>query len=57
MNTNNANILLCLVNTKLRDKYTSLDELCDDLDLNKDEIIDKLKSIGYTYNNELNQFK
>ena len=28
-------ILFSFINTKLRDKYTSLDELCDDLDINK----------------------
>ena len=30
-----VNLLVSIVNTKLRDHYSSLDELCDDLDLNK----------------------
>ena len=50
------NILLSVVNTKLRDFYDSLDSLCDDLDYDKEEIIRILKSIGYIYNKDLNQF-
>ena len=46
-----------LVNMKLRDFYSSLDNYCDDLDLNKEELIDHLAKAGYEYNNELNQFK
>ena len=53
----NPTILLSVINTKLRDVYSSLDELCNDLDESKEEIISKLKSIGYEYNSELNQFK
>ncbi len=41
---------------KLRDEYSSLDELCKTLDADKNEIIDKLNSINYTYNEERNQF-
>lgn len=51
------NILLSVVNTKLRDFYKSLDDLCDDLDESKDEIIEVLASIGYHYDKDLNQFK
>lgn len=49
-------ILLSLVNTKLRDFYPSLDSLCEDADISKDEIIKKLSAIDYTYNAELNKF-
>ena len=49
-------MLLCIINTKLRDFYSSLDELCDDLDYNKNFINEKLNSIDYCYNIELNQF-
>lgn len=49
-------ILLSYVNTKLRDNYTNLDSLCDDLDLDKEELKDKLSEIGYYYNEELNAF-
>lgn len=52
-----AQILLSIINTKLRDEYESLESLCDDLNITEDEIIKKLKSIGYEYNKENNQFK
>lgn len=51
-----AVMLLSVVNMRLRDSYSSLDKLCDDLDENKDEIIERLSSIGYEYNEEINQF-
>lgn len=51
------NILLSFINLKLRDFYLSLDDLCDDLDISKDEIEEKLLSIGYKYNSDENQFK
>ena len=50
-------VLLSIVNTKLRDQYSSLDKLCEDLDESKEEIEKTLASIGYYYNEELNQFK
>lgn len=49
-------ILLSYVNTKLRDFYPSLDALCEDADISKDEIIKKLAVIDYAYNAELNKF-
>lgn len=54
---NDANMLLSIINMKLRDQYRSLDELCDDLDLSKSEIEEKLKTIDYLYNEAINQFK
>jgi hypothetical protein len=53
----NPILLLSIVNTKLRDFYSSLDELCQDLDESKDEIIDILASSGYIYDKEINQFR
>ena len=53
----NPQILLSVINTKLRDFYSSLDELCNELDESKEDIIDNLKKIGYYYNQEENQFK
>jgi hypothetical protein len=53
---NNPFVLLSYINTKLRDNYSSLDDLIDDLDLNKDEIINALKSINYEYDESLNKF-
>ena len=50
-------MLLSFINMKLRDDYNSLDQLCDVLDVSKQEIEEKLKLIGYRYNEEQNQFK
>lgn len=49
-------MLLSYVNTKLRDFYSSLDALCDDLDLDKNEIVNTLAAAGYRYNSDRNQF-
>ncbi len=49
-------MLLSLVNMKLRDFYPSLKDLCEDLDVNRQEIIDKLCAIGYEYDETLNKF-
>lgn len=49
-------MLLSFVNLKLRDYYPSLDEMCKALDLEKEEIIKKLKSIDYEYSVEYNKF-
>ena len=49
-------MLLSYVNLKLRDFYESLDALCDDMDLDKAEIVDKLAGIDYHYDGERNQF-
>ena len=49
-------ILLSYVNTKLRDEYASLDELCDDLNEDRKQIEEKLKTIDYYYSAELNRF-
>ena len=53
---NDPMILLSVVNTKLRDTYSNIDMLCDDLDVDKDELISKLHKINYKYNAEKNQF-
>ena len=57
LDTMDPNILLSLVNTKLRDSYSSLELLCDDIDIEKHKIIEKLKTIGYDYDESQNQFK
>ena len=50
------NILLSVINTKLRDQYFSLDELCDDLDYSKEEIVEILSNNGFFYDSNKNQF-
>ena len=49
-------ILYSYINTKLRDDYASLDILCEDLDINQEELVEKLASIGMTYDATLNKF-
>lgn len=49
-------MLLSYVNLKLRDFYSSLAALCDDMDISEAEIIQKLASIDYHYDEEKNQF-
>ncbi len=50
-------ILLSYINTQLRDKYSSLDQLCQDFNIKPEEISEKLSAVGYEYNAELNQFR
>lgn len=49
-------ILLSVVNTKLRDYYSTLDVLCEDMQVDKQELIGKLEMIDYTYDAGSNQF-
>jgi len=49
-------ILLSVINTKLRDYYPSLDALCDDMQIDVQELSDKLDMIDYTYDAGRNQF-
>lgn len=53
---NQPMILLSFINTKLRDDYQSLDALCDDFRVDRDEIEEKLSSIDYEYDEGLNKF-
>ena len=47
-------VLLSFINTKLRDDYPSLDELCSSLCVN--DIKSKLAAIDYSYDAEKNRF-
>ncbi|MDE7452950.1 MAG: DUF4250 domain-containing protein [Clostridia bacterium] len=49
-------ILLSFINTKLRDEYSSLDELCDSLDIPCETILSRLDNLGYTYDEDKNAF-
>lgn len=49
-------ILFSVVNTKLRDEYPSLDDLCRDLDVDKQELESELSQAGFEYNAEQNKF-
>lgn len=49
-------MLLSYVNLKLRDFYSGLDQLCEDLDTDRNEIVRMLAEIDYHYDEEKNQF-
>ena len=49
-------ILLSVINTKLRDFYSSLDAFCEDKDISREELVEKLSSIDYQYDTVTNQF-
>ena len=53
---NDPVMLLSFVNLKLRDFYSHVDAMCDDLDIDKEELVKKLEGIDYHYNAERNQF-
>ncbi len=53
---NDPFMLMSFINMKLRDLYPSLDDLCSDMDVNKDYIIKKLGEAGFEYNPEANKF-
>ena len=50
-------ILYSWVNLKLRDFYPSLDTLCEDLNIEKEEIQEKLAAFGFEYDAEHNTFR
>lgn len=49
-------MLLSYVNTQLRDFYATLEVLCEDKGLDREELVEKLASIEYEYDGESNQF-
>ena len=50
-------ILLSLVNTLLRDRFPSLESLCEDQQTSQQELCAKLSAVGFTYDPKLNQFR
>lgn len=53
---NDPAMLLSFVNLKLRDFYKSLDEMCDDMDVDRETVERKLSKIGYEYDRSQNRF-
>ena len=49
-------MLLSFINLKLRDYYSSFEALCDDLDVDGQEITERLAAINYQYDAEKNRF-
>ena len=49
-------MLLSIINMKLRDHYASLDALCEDMDVSREEIVRTLAEVGYEYDENQNRF-
>lgn len=50
-------ILLSYVNTKLRDDFSSLDDMCKSLGTDRQELENTLSAVGYVYDKEKNCFR
>ena len=49
-------MLYSFINTQLRDNYSSLSELAEGLDVQKEEIENRLNEAGFMYEEEGNRF-
>ena len=49
-------MLYSFINMKLRDFYPSLDALCEDMNVERDEIVRTLKTVGFEYIPVRNRF-
>lgn len=49
-------MLISFINMKLRDLYPSLEALCEDLNIDRSELEEKLKAVGYEYNEATKRF-
>ncbi len=50
-------MLLSYVNMKLRDQYEDLEDLCDDLAIDRKDLEEQMASINYYYQEKEHQFK
>lgn len=53
---NDPMMLVSFINMHLRDNYPSLDALCSNMDINKDELTKRLAAAGFEYSAEHNKF-
>jgi hypothetical protein len=53
---NDPILLLSVINTKLRDFYSDLDALCEDINEDRTALETKLDAVGYVYDKQRNQF-
>ena len=54
---NDPILLRSIVNTLLRDEYSSPEDLCDDKGWSLDDLNSKLATQGFTYISEINQYR
>ncbi len=50
-------MLLSVINTALRDRYPTLEALCEDADLSATDLAERLSELGVSYDRQANQFK
>ena len=48
-------MLLGVINMRLRDEYSSLDALCNDLNIDKGDLVSRLAAAGFEYNPTANK--
>lgn len=53
---NDPAMLLGFLNMKLRDYYTGLDELCEDMNIDKEALLARMKEAGWEYSEENKKF-
>ncbi len=49
-------MLMSFINMKLRDLYPSLDALCEDLEISREELEEKLGKAGFEYSEDNKRF-
>ncbi len=49
-------MLMSFINMKLRDFYPTLDALCDDMDVDRQKLENKMAEAGLEYNAAANKF-
>lgn len=54
---NDPYMLLSFVNMKLRDSYSSLEQMCEDLDISENQILSVLDKAGFKYDKDNNVFR
>lgn len=54
---NDPYMLFSIVNMKLRDENLTLNEFCEEYDVDKSSIVNALQDIGFTYDENLRRFK
>lgn len=50
------NMLMSVINMKLRDGDLDLDALCDDLDLDRESLVSTLRDAGFEYDPSVRRF-
>ena len=50
-------LLYSVLNTKLRDEYPSLEKLCEDLNINREDLLARMSMADFSYDEDLNQFR